>query len=534
MSTRVRFTLFISSLLLVAGLLAGAQARGGDLVIAIRADAEPASLDYHVDPFFTASLMNTLVSDQLLFLHPETNEYEPFLATGWEVSDDDLSWTFTLRDDVTFQDGTPFNAEAVKFNIERIKAPETASALAADILGPITAVEVVDEFTVRFDYDAPFATLDVALARIPMWSPEAVEAYGLEDFDNHLVGTGPFQLTEWVPNSHVRMERWDDYNWGPSYKNEPGPVHLDSVTFRFVGEQTVLGSIVTTDEANVVSELPPQFIADFRDDPNYQLRVGLVANTGIQLIGNVTRAPLDNQTVRQALRHAVSTEIINNLAYDGEWAELYGPLNQGHPCYWEGVEEVYPYDPERAQEMLEGAGWVDQGGSVRVASGVEGVDDGTPLELTIVILGREEIAEAIDAMLRQVGVGVAIEVVPGPVQLERAQNKDFNYIFQRLRGNDGNLMSRVWNSKNDRPGGWAWSGLRDDELDAILDEIEITLDFETRCELAVQAQQIVTEHAAHIPSVDQPTYWVLNNEVMDFTVGPEGNWFTIYNTYIEE
>jgi peptide/nickel transport system substrate-binding protein len=534
MVTRLKIGGSLVAFFIMLSVAAFAVARGGDLVVAIRADAEPASLDYHIDPYFTASLMNTFVSDQLIFLHPETNVYEPFLATDWEVSDDGLSWTFTLRDDVKFQDDTPFNAEAVKFNIERIKDPATASALAADILGPISSVEVIDEFTVQINYETPFATVVNAIARIPMWSPTALAQYGTGEFDRHLIGTGPFRLVEWIPNSHVRMERWDDYNWGPSQKAEPGPVYLDSLTFRFIGEETILGTIITTDEVNVVMELPPQFVSDFRDNPNYQLEAAPVDNTGIQLIANVTRAPLDNITVRRALRHAVSSEIINNLAYDGEWAELYGPLNQTHPCYWDGANEVYPYNPERARELLDEAGWVDQGGPVRVASGVDGVADGTPLNLTMVILSREEIAEAVEAMMRQVGVGVTIEVVPGPVQLERAQNKDFDYIFQRLRGNDGNLMSRVWNSRNDRPGGWAWSGLRDERLDEILNQIDVELDFDVRCELAIEAQQIVMNYAAQIPTVDQPTYWVLNNNVRDWTLGPEGNWFTVYNTYIED
>jgi len=530
-----RLTTASAILVLIGTLWFGNAQAQGDLVVAVRADAEPASLDYHVDPYFWTALINTFVADTLVFLHPETKQYEPFLATGWEMSPDGFTWTFTLRDDVVFHDGTPFNAEAVKANIERVKAPETASTYAADLIGPIAAVNVLDEFTVEVVYERPHPVVSHAFARIPMWSPTAFSQYPIGEFDRHLTGSGPFTLAEWVPNSHIRMVRNDAYNWGPSYKVEPGPVKLDSITFRYVGEQTILGTIVTTDEANVVSELPPQYVPDYLDSPRYQLVAGPVDNTGLQFIMNVTRAPLDNLTVRRAIRHAVSTQIINDLAYDGLWTELYGPLNTTHPCYWDGANSAYPYDPERARALLDEAGWVLEGGSsVRMAQGVEGVADGTPLQITLVILGREEIAEIIDASLRQVGAGVSIELVPGPVQLERAQSKDFDLIMQRLRGNDGSLMSTVWKAANDRPGGWAWSGFRNDELEAVLDQLDNTLDFQARCELARTAQQIVTEFAPHLPSVDQPTYWVLDANVRDWTLGPEGNWFTVYNTYIAD
>ncbi len=524
-----------TALVLLVALLFGTTQSQGDLVVAVRADAEPASLDYHVDPFFWASLINTFVADSLIFLHPETKQYEPFLASGWDVSSDGLTWTFSLRDDVVFHDGTPFNAEAVKANIERVKAPETASTLAADLLGPIGSVTVLDEFTVEVVYTSPHPTVAHAFARIPMWSPTAFGTYGIGEFDRHLTGSGPFTLAEWVQNSHIRMVRNDAYNWGPSHQNERGPVKLDSLTFRYVGENTILGTIITTDEANVVSELPPQFVPDYIDNPAYQLVADPVDNSGLQFMMNVTRAPLDNLAVRQAIRHAVSSEFINELAFDGLWRELYGPLNTTHPCYWEGANTAYPFDPERANAILEEAGWVRQGNAAtRVASGVEGVADGTPLEITIVITGREEISEIVDAMLRQIGIAVNIELVPGPVQLERAGNKDFDMIMLRLRGNDGNLMSRMWKSANDRPGGWAWTGFVNDELDAVLDELDNTLDFEGRCELARTAQEIITEFTPHMPSVDQPTYWVLDANVRDWTLGPEGNWFTVYNAYIAD
>ena len=509
--------------------------KGGDLIIAMNGSSEPASLDGQIDPYQSAWLINSLSSDRLVFVNPETAEFEPFLATAWETSEDGLSWTFSLRDDVMFQDGTPFNAEALKFNIERIKAPETASAQAADELGPITDIEVVDEFTLKLSYEQPWSNLLDALTSIPIWSPAALEQYPPGEFDQHLIGTGPFKLIEWVPNSFVSFERWDDYNWGPSIKTEAGPAYLDSVTFKFIDEEVVRGTIVTTDEANAVWELPTQFVADYRDNPDYQLLTGYQAGTGLQYVMNVTRAPLDNLNVRQAIRHAVSSEGLNNLVYDGLNLEVYGALNSVHPCYNEAVADDYPYDLERAAELLAEAGYEDKDGDGIVeAYGVAGMEDGEPLKITWTALSRESLGEAIQAQLRMAGIDMELEIVPGPVQLEKAQTKDFDLMYERQRSPTPSVLHQVWFSGNDRPGGWAWTGFADAALDETLEQIQVTLDPEASCTLAQEAQQIISDNATQLPTLSEAVFYVLDSNVKDFQLGAEGNWFYLYNTYIEE
>lgn len=525
---------FMLLMLLAVSTLASAQ-RGGDLIIAMNGSSEPASLDGQIDPYQSAWLMNSFVTDRLVFVNPETAQYEPFLATGWEISEDGLSWTFSLRDDVTFQDGEPFNAEALQYNIERIKAPETASAQAADELGPITEMNVIDEYTLELVYDQPWSNLLDALTSIPIWSPAALEAYPPGEFDYQLVGTGPFTLAEYVPDSFVRFEKWDGYNWGPSIKEEPGPVYLDSVTVRFVDEELVRGTIITTNEANMVWELPAQYVPDYRDNPDYALITGYQAGTGLQFVMNVTQPPLDNLQVRQALRHAVSSQGLNNLVYDGLYLEMAGPLNSVHPCYNSEVADDYPYDPERAQELLAEVGYEDRDGDgVLEAYGVAGMEDGEPLSILWTALSRQSLGEAMQAQLRMIGVDMELEIVPGPVQLERAQEKTFDLIYLRQRSPTPSVLHQVWFSGNDRPGGWAWTGFQDDALDDILEDIQVTLDPVRGCELAQQAQSIISANATQMPTLSQPMFYVLEDNIQGFQLGAEGNWYYLYNTYIEE
>lgn len=529
--------LLIALVLLLFTAFASAQsARGGHLVIAFNGNSEPASLDGQIDPYQSAWLINSLSSDFIAFTNPADGAIEPFLATGWDIADEGRTWTFYLREGVHFQDGTRFDAEALKYNFERIMAPETASAQAADELGPIVAMEVLDTYALQLRYDRPWVNLLNAMIRIPIWSPAALATYPPGVFDYHLIGTGPFKLVEWVPNSHIKYVRWDEYNWGPTIKESAGPVYLEEVTILFITENSVRGRIITTGEANMVQELPSQFVADYRNTPGYQLLSGFQAGTGLQFVFNVRKPPLDDLRVRQAIRFASNPDIINQLAHDGLFQVAYGPLTPSHPCALTSLADAYPTDQNRARALLDEAGWIQQGGNVRVARGVAGVADGTPLDVlwTAISPDRDQpIGEILQAQLAQVGINLVLEIVPGPVQLQRVNERTFDMIYERQRNPTAAVLHQVWHSSNDRPGGWAWTGFVDSTLDAILDEIQATADQTASCELARQAQQIISDNALQLPTLGQPMYYVITDAVKGFTLGSEGNWFWLYNTYIE-
>lgn len=517
-----------------AALLAADAARAqGDLVIAMPANNEPASLDGQVDPYQSTWLMNSLISDPLVVLMPD-GSYAPALATEWTVSEDGKTWTFTLREGVTFQDGTPFDAEAVKFNLERIIAPETASAQLASDIGPIASIEVTGPLALTVNYDTPWVTLVDALRRTPFWSPAAIEAFSKADFDKNLVGTGPFRLAEWVQNDHVTFEKWDGYGgWNPVQAHE-GPAKLDSVTIRFIGEPAVLGQILETGEANVVYALPPLFTDIYTDNPDYQLVHKGQAGTGLQMVMNIRQPPLSDLRVRQALLYGKDSAAANDILYDGLYEPSDGPLNNIHPCFWPGATEMYPHDPEKAKALLEEAGWVDDGSGVRKARGVEGVADGTPLSIVWNVLHHQEIGEVFQAQYRDIGVDLKVELVPGPVQLDKVQRRDFQIMYERQRSPEPLILDQVWNSKWDEPGGWAWTGFADAGLDEILNGLRSIADPAARCEAAKQAQQIIMENALMVPTLSDPVYVAMAANVKDFEIGAEGNWFFLNNTAIAE
>jgi len=523
------FALFATALLACRDGGSGPAASADELIIAWTAAREPASLDGHIEPYQTAWLIDYKITDPLLILGPD-GEFHPALAASWSSNDVADEWTFNLRSGVVFQDGTPFDAEAVKYNVERILDPATRSGEMAAHVGPVERVEVVDDTTVTLHYEAPWVTVLDAFRRVPIWSPTAAEQWGIEEFDRHLVGAGPFLLEEWVPNDHVTVRRWDGYGGWNSISREPGPAKVERVTIRFIGEEAVLGNIVRTGNAHIAMNLPTAYIDDYRDAEGFSLLTGYQAGTGLQMVMNVRRPPFSDLRVRQAVLYATDQPAINDLLYDGHFLSSDGPLNTVHPCYWEGNADLYPHDPETARQLLEEAGYTDRDGDgIREAYGIAGVEDGTRLRVRWTILDREEMGEAIQAQWRAVGIEVAIEIVPGPVQLEMVNNRDFDLMYERQRSPDPLLMDMLWNSAHDVVGGWAWTGFVDEELDRLVGQLRTIPDTEARCELAQEAQRIIMENALMLPTLSEPIFYAVSDEVRDFELMSEGQFYFVHN-----
>jgi peptide/nickel transport system substrate-binding protein len=512
----------------------GEPSKGGHLIMAWDASHEPASLDGHVEPYQPAWLIDSFIADPLLILGPD-GEFHPALATSWTSSQNADEWTFHLRDDVVFQDGTPFNAQALEYNIRRILDPETRSAEMAARLGPVEEVEIVGDYTVTFHYREPWVILLDGFWRMPVWSPTAAEKWGPEEFDKHLVGTGPFTLEEWVPNSHVTLERWEGYGGWSSISQSGGTAYLERVTINFIGEEAVLGSVVQTGDAHIAMNLPAAYIDDYVDTKGFSLIKGYQAGTGLSMAINTRKAPLNILEFRQALLYGTDQVAINNLLYDGSYLPSFGPLNTVHPCYWNGAENLYPHDPEMAKSLLEKMGYTDQDGNgIREAQGVAGVPDGTPLSLRWTVLHYEEIGEAIQSQWRELGIDLVIEMVPGPVQLERVNARDFDFIYERQRSPDPMILDMLWNSANDLVGGWAWTGFVNAELDETVSQLRVVPEQAARCELAHAAQKIIMDNALMIPTLSEPVFYAVSDRVVGFQLMSEGNYHFLHNTYIRD
>lgn len=259
----------VTALALSACATPGGQDGDGEVVWSIEgANLSAGHMDPQVSQLDVSGTVQRAVLDSLVF-QEEDGTFSPWLATDWTVSDDSTEYTFTLRDDVTFTDGEPFDAAAVKANFDRIVDPETASAQAASMLGAdfYAGTEVVDDHTVTVSFTQPYAPFLQAAStpQLGFYSP-AVLADSADQLKaggpGITVGTGPFELTEYTPDQELVYTRNDDYAWGPHGEGAP---KFETLRVEIQPEASVRAGVVTSGEADLASNIPPNLAGDLGD-----------------------------------------------------------------------------------------------------------------------------------------------------------------------------------------------------------------------------------------------------------------------------
>jgi peptide/nickel transport system substrate-binding protein len=288
------------------------------------------------------------VYDRLVHWRPGTTMAEPGLATSWEPSADGKVWTFHLRAGVTFHDGTPMDADAVVFSLERQRDP--AHPYHRDDFQywnsqyrNIVAVEKVDAATVRISIDRPYAPFEAAMAIYPVSivSPAAVARWG-DDFTRHPVGTGPFVFERWDPGQRIVLRRNDRY-WG----DRPA---FERLVFEVVEDPRQRLIALESGAVDMAMAILPEELQFVELHPGLALHE-TATNSITYLAMNMSRPPFDDVRVRRAVNHAINKDPIVRLAYQGLAIPADGPLP---PTQW-GYHEVrasYPFDPARARALL--------------------------------------------------------------------------------------------------------------------------------------------------------------------------------------
>lgn len=377
-------TLIIAALFTLIGLTAQAQTpkSGGTLVYATGTDVQT------LDPQFVTDVPTSRIVMQIhetLVRQDETGKIVPALATSWTTSDDKVTWTFRLRQNVRFHDGTAFDAAAVKATFERMRDDATASPRRSS-LEAIKDISVVDDHTIAIVTKQPFAPLLAQLSayNLAIMSPAQMQKLG-KGYRDQPAGTGPFRLKSWQRGERVTLARNDDY-WGDKAR-------LDAVETRVVPEDSARVLLLLSGEADVIASVPTVMLKRLEASP----AVKVIRKTGFRTIYlgfNTALPPFNDRRVREAVAHAIDVTALQRGVLSG-----IGKLGGGFESpVIGGAKEIAPrpFDPARARKLLAEAGFQN------------GFDTTFYVPTGRYLMDRQ-MGEAIQAQLAEVGIKAKIE-----------------------------------------------------------------------------------------------------------------------------
>lgn len=490
---------------------------GGVLTVGI--PVEPETLDPGDAVYVYEQFILMSIFDSLLSISPEGELY-PALATAWEPNEEYSEFTFTLRDDVTFHDGTPFTAEAVKASFDHIASEAVLESGGKSLLQDHAYVEtvVVDDYTVTVKFGAsyPLFLRDAARQWLSISSPAALEEFGA-DYGRNPVGTGPFKFVQWDAQSQIVLERNEEYNWGPEFAAHEGPAYLDQVVFRILPEAATRLTAFETGEILLAGE-PPALDAIALAQAG-SASIETFAQPGIPaiLMINASKAPTDNINVRKAMIYAVNQDELAQTAFQDLGLPAYSVISPTTWAYDEGAANLYRYDPEEAARLLEEAGWVDADG--------DGIREKDGETLTIDWPDNPAWSEAFNELLigylAEVGFDVQYRSMDDGAAYEELLAGNYTLVYMYWTRPDPSPLRYLFHSENANGGG-AWTNFINADLDAALADADTNTDEEARRQDYIAAQNIIMENALVLPMFTVNTSYLTSPSIQGFSFDLEG------------
>jgi peptide/nickel transport system substrate-binding protein len=501
---------FLHSTVAALAVVMAAPVAAQDLVIGLRAG--PESIDPHWSTLGSQAEALRHVYDTLVDVD-ETLQLKPGLAVGWEPVDD-TTWEFTLREGVTFHDGTPFTAEDVKFSIERI--PEVTGPMSMTLYTKyVDSVEVVDDYTLRVSTKGIAPALPNDFTRLFVVPSETGMEAGNEAFNSgeKAIGTGPFRFVSWEPKGDMVMERYEDY-WGetPAWERvvrKEIPDDAARVAALRSGQVDLINYVPASDYIAMQNDGD---IETFVSDSVYILNVQPnvkdeepqpITVSGEEVEGN----PLQDKRVREALDLAINRDVLVNVVLEG----LGTPATQLMPAGFFGYSDrigARPYDIERAKALLAEAGY----------------PDGFEVDFTCTnnrVPGDAVVCEALAQMWSRLGLTVNAQALNGTVFFPAAAREEYTMAMSAwgtLTGEAAYTYGAMIHSKDDEKGfgNFNRTGYSNPEFDEVFVRGTQTLDAEERKAVYEQASEIAMEDRALIPTVILQTVWAADADTLDF------------------
>ena len=479
----------------------------GTLVVGLV--AEPVNLDPPQVTDLNSNRVGRRIVETLVTFPEESTQIVPGLAESWTISKDGLQYTFKLRRGITFHDGTPLNAEAVKFSIERQINPNHPAyklgkyPFANFFFGNVKAVEVLSEERVAFLLNEARASFIAVLAQgaASIVSPTAVMKWG-PDYPTHPVGTGPFRFASWDRGQRVVLEK------NPTYWKYP--VKVERVIYRPIVEDQARLTELLTGTLDVIVGVPADFVSQLEQNAKITLLKQVGAHVWYLGMNN-QKKPFDDKRVRQALNYAVNKDAIVKDVLKGTGAASRGPVLPGT---WgaDPALKPYPYDPERAKKLLAEAGypsgfsttlWVPESGSGMQA----------PVAMSTVMQSN----------LKAVGVNVSLQTMEWGAYLAKLRTKEQElFALSWMAGTEDPdmVMYPLLHSSQWTPVGPNRALYKNARFDTLLQQARLTTDQAKRAQLYREAQRVLVDDAPWVFVDHEIQIAALSKRVQSFKLHP--------------
>jgi peptide/nickel transport system substrate-binding protein len=527
LGTVTRVCLFV---LLAISMCASARAQTGDSFVARHRivyglTLQPSTFDPHIGASSELGIPLRSVYDTLVYRDPQSLEFVPGLATSWTISPEGLTYTFVLRQGVTFHDSTPFNAQAVAVNLDRITNPMTASQKAINLLGSYTGYEIVDDYTIRLQLSEPYSPLLDSLSQVYLGiaSPTALAEYSNERYQFYQVGTGPFTFVDYVPSDHLTLRRNFDYAWGPSFYDASTPDSVDEIEFRFYDQDASARALaLESSEVQVIGELLPVDARALSANSQIQFQPTTIPGQPLQFFIKTNRFPTDNLAVRKALLYGTNREAIIDAIFQRFSPVAWGPLSSVTEFFSSDVVGSYAYDPQQARTLLADAGYTDTNNDGYVDFG------GANLAVTVITPTWgliPEVTQLMQDQWRDVGIRLDIDQVPNRGLLfDHVAVGEYNLVAWYEFGVDPSFLNRYFTSTGDNN----WTGYVDANLDTLLASAVQQTDVNARRSLYSQAQRTIMEQALILPIRDYVNLNGSRADLLGLSYDAYG-WFPLLN-----
>ena len=447
----------------------GSSSARDDIVIGIEADAVTMLANTDVNYVNDVQIRN--IYDPLIERDNEGG-FIPGLATEWK-NIDELTWEFTLRDDVTFHNGKPFTAEDVKQNIEYILKEENNSFYRSRWTA-FKEVKVVDDYKVQIITHEPLPNLLLRIADdLLIMDMEHVQEVGLEEAAKNPIGTGAYKFSEWQRDQYLKLEANEDY-WN-------GAPVIKEVTFRYIPEFSSRLAAFLSGEVDLFKNIPVDSVDRVENDENSKIEMIGSSRINYVALNTFYDGPLQDKKVRQAISHAVNVDELLESVLNGYGTKMTGPLSKINADYAE--TEGYEYDPDKAIQLLEEAGY-------------------DPSEMTLQLdtpNGRypmdTHVAQAIAAQLQEIGITVNVQVNEWGNHLAKIRQREMGDMFILGWGPAFDAQGTIENLFTQEA---PYSGFYDPEVQDLISKAIPIFDSEERKQAWAELQNRLVEEAAWI------------------------------------